>query len=165
MFLIQYNLYGLPEWPKCPVDLQEHFLVNCPKFRDDREFTVEQRLQLVEKLKRCMRCFSPTHGSSANPSPCTWKRGKPTCELCLGVDHHTLLHRSEATLLAECFDTVLVDQEYKDKLVSRHTAKCTLRQTVVCVCNLETGASIKINALLDTCCAHTQCHIGLAHIC
>ena len=141
------------EWPKCPVDGGEHFLVHCAKFRDDRQFSVEQREELIERARRCRKCFSPTHGSAAFPTPCTWKRGRAVCEICGQDDHHTLLHRHNLTFVSEVVDTVFVDQNYRKDLATRHTSKCTLRQAVAVIRNPETGSSIKCNCLLDGCCA------------
>ena len=130
-----------PQWEKCPICNQEHFLIRCRVWNEEMPY--DQRVKLIRDTGRCKRCLSPKHQIDKCP------RTKDTCRICNSDQHHHRLHPYEeaSTNLSHIWAQMSLKDEDPTCMKQAAARYCSLKFQVVRLRNPVNGDAVLVNAL------------------
>jgi len=128
----------------CPMHKLKHKLIYCPAFRHD--ILPAQRLDIVKKEGRCMRCISPFHTTKE----CR-RQNRPNCFRCNSHEHHHLLHIEEKqTHYININDAGTVCQVSNKTQGQLRRNKVTLLQIPIRIRNPANNKAEEIYVIIDS---------------
>ena len=148
-------------WPPCIACKGKHLLVFCPLFWSD-QLSFAERKKLVVDNRRCFRCLHPAHTIAKCPRT-------EKCGFCLSGDHHTRLHdfsQGEGETYVTIQNSVFkcAKEPHDCKKNKKELNLCTMGFSFCFLKNPQTGQSIKVCLIRDSCASESVCCLSVARI-